>query len=459
MDEPQRNRSIADDPDFLADLDELDRGLGPARDRQTRVRKPAATLEPATRSPTASPFLAASEIPIIAQPGSRRPLLDLFPPVPTGPPDLARGLAAAPNMPGSPRRLSLAPPAPAAEGARSYETFYGLTESPFALAADVRFVYHSTEHDRAAQQLRDAIARRDGVVLLTAPTGMGKTLLCRAIVEQLDRRTVTSFVHEPVSSTRELFERILADLGVVSAEDLAQRGGGVDELRGTLRSFVASLAPLQANALVILDDAQNAGAEVLADLHRLADAAGPLQIVLVGDPALLRLLKRSELHALHHAVTTRIDLGPLAADEVPGYVMHRLHIAGESPRVDFDDPALALIFEVTAGVPRPVNQVCDRALARAFAASAAAVDAPIVAAAAADLGVVPPVSAATVATRAIVIAIVVLALASAGATGAAWVFRNRLRQAIAGWEAPPPAPPPPSFAVPPQASPLPPPPL
>lgn len=457
MDESQRNRSIADDPAFLADLDELDRGLGPGRDRKARARKPAPTSEPAARPASASPFLAAPEIPIVAQPGSRRPLIDLFPPVPAGPPDLARGLASAPNMPGPPRHLSLAPAEPAADGGRSYETFYGLSESPFALASDVRFVYHSTEHDRAAQQLREAIARRDGVVLVTAPTGMGKTLLCRTIAEQLDRRTVTSFVHEPVSSTRELFERILAGLGVVSAEDLAQRGGGVDELRGALQSFVASLAPLQANALVILDDAQNAGADVLAELHRLADAAGPLQVVLVGDAALLRLLKHSALHALHHAITTRIDLGPLAADEVPGYVMHRLHVAGESPRVDFDDPALAAIFEVTAGVPRSVNQVCDRALARAFAASAAVVDAPIVAAAAADLGLTSSASATAVAARAIAIAVVVVALASAGAAGAAWVFRNRLQQAIAAWTAPPPAPPPPPFAVPPQASPLPPP--
>ena len=457
MDE-SRPRSSANDPDFLEGLAELDRGLGVDDEMPRPRRKPPVTKpQPAKVGPFPTP--SAADIPIVIQPGSNRPLLDLFPPPPLAladPPDVPLGIAPPPQLT---RPLRARTTLPAGERVRSYETFYGLTEPPFALMPDTRFLYHSTEHDRGAQHLLESIGRRDRIVLVTGSVGIGKTMLCAAIAEQLDRRTVTSFVRQPIASVHDLLQTVLVDFGVMSRDELERHPpSGASGLAETLESFAGSLASLQAAALVIIDDAESVPVDVLAKLCRLANRLGDaFQLVLAGPPALLLLLNRQELAGLRESATTRIELGPLAADEVPGYVMHRLQVAGESPRVDFDDGAMQRLFEVSAGVPRTVNQVCDRALARACDLSAAVIDARAIDLAAADLGVAAPSSPARDLAGVVVAGLLLFALAALGAAGAAWIFSDRMHRAMVTWSSPPPAPRRPAFAQPPQLVPLPPP--
>ena len=70
----------------------------------------------------------------------------------------------------------------------TYETFYGLSEQAFSLSTDPKFVFHSSAHDKVAQELLTAIRRRDAVVVVTGDVGLGKTMLCRALIEELDQR-------------------------------------------------------------------------------------------------------------------------------------------------------------------------------------------------------------------------------------------------------------------------------
>jgi general secretion pathway protein A len=324
---------------------------------------------------------------------------------------------------------------------RSDETFYGFAEPAFALEPDVRFLYHSTEHDRVAQQLVEGIARREGVIVLTAPTGMGKTLLCKALVEgqgaQIDRRTLTSVLLTPPPSVDDLVRTLLVDFGVVSRDDLAARTGEGGDPTEPLRAFLSSLAALQANAVVVFDEAQNAGSDVLLAVHALA-AALPrtLQIVLVGQPALTRLLGRPELRAMLEHVALRLHVGPLAADEVAGYVLHRVHLAAASPRVEFDDGAMDRLYALSLGVPRIVNQICDRALTRAFAASATTIDGELVADAAEDLGLEMPAGPRDALRRVALLLAFVLLMGVGGST-AAWVFRDRVHAILATWNVTP----------------------
>src|ERR671923_3018685 len=114
--------------------------------------------------------------------------------------------------------LSLAP------AARSpyltYEPYYGLKEKPFSLSADPRFLYRSPEHAPAFEQLHAGIRRREGLIVLTGEIGTGKTTLCRAVLEHLDRRTFSTFVPDPFLSREDLLKMILVDFGVMSVEDL-----------------------------------------------------------------------------------------------------------------------------------------------------------------------------------------------------------------------------------------------
>ena len=94
----------------------------------------------------------------------------------------------------------------ATDAGPTYEIFYGLHEKPFSPTSDLNFLYHSMSHDRAAQEILSAIGRRDPVVVLTGETGTGKTTLCRAVIEEIDRRTFTSFVSDPFVTAQDLLQ-------------------------------------------------------------------------------------------------------------------------------------------------------------------------------------------------------------------------------------------------------------
>lgn len=388
-------------------------------------------------------------------PAGRRPLIDLFPPLaqtpPTAPP------IAAPSLAPPPVRFP-SPPSPAGE-TTAYETFYGLHERPFSLSTDPKFFYHSTTHDEVAQVLLGAIGRREKMVVLTGELGLGKTTLCRAVIDQLDRRTLTSLVTDPFVSAEDLLRTILVDFGVISRDDVARgrlKNQSRTDLIAALRDFLVSLAALQAFAVVILDDAQDLPIDVLEQIRLLAESVGDeslLQVILVGGPSLTKTLGRSELRQLNRSVTARCRLKPIAADEVFGYIAHRLAVAGTSPRVEFDDGAIARVHELSGGVPRVINLLCDRTLAAGFKVSASLLDRPLVDAAAEDLDLAPPSARASTLQIAATMAAWML-LILLGAASAAFVFRADLSALVAEWQDVPPLPPQPRLVQPPPIEPI-----
>src|ERR671932_1901890 len=99
-----------------------------------------------------------------------------------------------------------------------YEKFYGLTEKPFSLTPDPKFLYRSESHANAFDLLKYAIHRREGFVVVTGDIGTGKTTVCRALLEQIDRTTFTSLVLNPFVSVEELLREVLLDFGVISRD-------------------------------------------------------------------------------------------------------------------------------------------------------------------------------------------------------------------------------------------------
>ena len=428
--------------------------------------------------PVAAPPPALASAPALRS--VRRPLIELFPPSALEaeqPPFPALGTAVGPQLPPQrPRRVPAPASAPIAHSATAsvkpvstpspldaptYETFYGLRERAFTLSTDPKFHYQSAAHELASQGLHAAIRKRTGVAVLTGALGTGKTTLCRALVQELDRRTVTSLVLGPVASIDDLLKTMLADFGVISREDLAGSPSVAREvLTRTLKSFLDSLVSLQAGAVVIIDEAQNLPVAVLQEIGALLAAAPgphPLQVVLVGQPALTTLLKRSELRPMNASVTRRLALGPLGADEIAGYVMHRLSVAGGNTRVEFDEAAIARLFALSAGVARVVNVLCDRALTRGQQTSAAVIDARLINDAAADLDIDVPRGDADGLAAKLVLAVTFAALVAAGATAALWVSRDAVGRAIIEWQHIPAAPRAPLRDVPALIAPIPPP--
>jgi general secretion pathway protein A len=250
-----------------------------------------------------------------------------------------------------------------------YEAFYGLREAPFALSSDPKFLYLSSSHRYAYDELLTGLRRREGLLVLTGETGTGKTTLCHAVVNTLGPRTFSALILNPYMSDAEVLRVVLRDFGLVSRDEIrkgALAKADMPQLLDTLEAFLRSLLPLDSYAVLVIDEAQSLAPQVLDQVRMLGgyehDGQRLLQIVLCGQPALTNTLREESLRALNERVTRRNVLMPLPPAEVEAYIRHRLEIAGGTDRVAFQPGAVWMVADLSRGLPRRVNLICDRAL-------------------------------------------------------------------------------------------------
>ena len=278
-----------------------------------------------------------------------------------------------------------------------YEPYYGLSEKPFSLSTDPRFLYKSASHTPVFQDVLAGIRRREGLVVLTGEIGMGKTTLCRSVLGALDRKTFSAFVPDPFVTREDLLKILLVEFGVVSVDDLVRgrlQGASRAELSYPLYEFLRSLEPLDAFAVLLLDEAQNLPVPLLEEIRILSDLEGTrrlLQVVLIGQPELSAALRLPHMRQMRQRVTTHCELQPLGREGVYGYVGHRLTVAGATgDRLRFTGEALDLVFEASGGVPRVINRLCDRTLQHGQQARSATIGHELVRAAVEDLQLTVP---------------------------------------------------------------------
>ena len=280
----------------------------------------------------------------------------------------------------------------------TYERYYGLREKAFSLSTDPRFLYRSGVHSPVLHDLAAAIRRREGLIVLTGDIGLGKTTLCRAVLSQLDRKTFATFVPDPFVTREDLLKTMLIDFGVMSVEDLVRgrlKGASRPDLSYPLYEFLQALAPLEAFAVLVIDEVQNLSLPLLEEIRILSDleAAGRklLQVVLVGQPEFDEHLRLPRMRQIKQRVTVHCELGPLEPAGVAGYVTHRLQMAGTTPdQVRLTDEALELVHAASGGVPRVINLLCDRALAHGHFARTSRIGPDLVRAALTDLRLPSP---------------------------------------------------------------------
>jgi general secretion pathway protein A len=289
----------------------------------------------------------------------------------------------------------------------TYEPDYGLLEKPFSLSSDPKFLYRSPAHASAFERLHAGIRRREGLIVLTGDIGTGKTTLCRAVLEKLDRRTFSTFIPDPFASREDFLKTLLVDFGVMSTADL--RGGRLAgasraELTYPLYEFLDALVPIQAFAVLVIDEAQHLSLPLLEEIRILSDLERReklLQVVLVGQPELRSNLKLPQMRQVDQRVSVRCELTALGLTEIRHYINHRLDVASlRERRVEFDESCIQTIAEVSGGVPRVINRICDRALHHGWMTGANHIDADLVRLAVDDLGLVsddgvPPVDLST----------------------------------------------------------------
>ena len=227
-----------------------------------------------------------------------------------------------------------------------YDTFFQLTERPFSLTPDPRYLFRGQTHGRALDSLAFGLRRRDAFLLVTGDLGVGKTTLCRTLLQQLRPHGKVMYAASPLASGSDFERNVLDAFAIRSADEMPDR------------------------SVVIVDEAHTtpqAVIEVLRKLSATVSARGrSLSVIFAAQPSENNLSTKS-IQAVDHLMATRSRLLPFGREECAGYVGHRLAVGGGTG-ISFSPSAIDVLFALSGGVPRLVNLLCERALREAAAA-------------------------------------------------------------------------------------------
>ena len=280
-----------------------------------------------------------------------------------------------------------------------YSQHFGLTQDPFSIAPDPRYLFMSERHREALAHLlygvvgsgaasRGASGSGGGFVLLTGDIGTGKTTICRCFLEQIPTGCQVAYIFNPKLSVTELMQSICEEFHITVAPTALSAPTGKDYI-DALNAFLLQRHAAGQSSVLIIDEAQNLQAEVLEQLRLLTNLETNerklLQIVLIGQPELRTMLARPELEQLAQRVIARFHLDALSAAESSQYIGHRLAVAGHTGALPFDRSSLQRIHHLARGVPRRINLLCGRALLGAWASGSARVNRRVVDKAAAEV--------------------------------------------------------------------------
>ncbi|MFZ0942964.1 MAG: ExeA family protein [Syntrophobacteraceae bacterium] len=239
-----------------------------------------------------------------------------------------------------------------------------MKRSPFSIAPDPRFLYLSEQYRDAIAHLIYGIRSDGGFVLMTGEIGTGKTTIVRRLLQTPHKNIVVAFIIHPALSVGQLLAAICDEFGLSYP-----RKTSIKELVGIINTFLLDLNARRKKAILIIDEAQNLGHNVLEQIRLLTNLETNerklLQIILVGQPELRDKLARPELRQLAQRIVARCHLEALSKGDLFLYVNHRLEVAGGKTDL-FSQEALNSLYVYSGGIPRLINVVCDRALLGAF---------------------------------------------------------------------------------------------
>ncbi|CAM3313518.1 AAA family ATPase [Polaromonas hydrogenivorans] len=277
-----------------------------------------------------------------------------------------------------------------------YSHHFGLTQDPFSIAPDPRYLFMSERHREALAHLLYGVAGPHGAasgtgggfVLLTGDIGTGKTTICRCFMEQIPAGCHVAYIFNPKLTVTELLQSICEEFHI-SVAAAASSPPTVKNYIDALNAFLLQGHAAGQSSVLIIDEAQNLSADVLEQLRLLTNLETSerklLQIVLIGQPELRAMLARPELEQLAQRVIARFHLDALTEAESAQYIRHRLDVAGLAGPLPFDRASLKRIHRLARGVPRRINLLCGRALLGAWANGLHRVDRKMVDKAAAEV--------------------------------------------------------------------------
>jgi len=257
-----------------------------------------------------------------------------------------------------------------------YREYYKLTERPFNLTPDPRFLYMTEQHQTALNHLVYGIEQRKGFILLTGEVGTGKTTLCRKLLASLDAACHTALILNPMLTGTQMLRAVVEEFGVECTR--RDRLGYLT----LLNRFLLEADRGGRNAVLIVDEAQDMSVELLEMTRLLSnletESAKLLQIVLLGQPELRQKLRSPGLRQLDQRITVRYHLRAMDRAETAEYIRHRLQVAGADGRVRFNEDAVEAVYRHSGGTPRLINAIGDKALLAGYVRQSRLIDADVI---------------------------------------------------------------------------------
>jgi general secretion pathway protein A len=257
-----------------------------------------------------------------------------------------------------------------------YTDFYGLSERPFDVNPDPKFLYMTESHRETLASMLYGVRERRGFLAVTGEVGTGKTTLINALLNSLDEKVKTAYIFRKCTTVQELLRAILYEFGVPAKSrdrfSLWQR----------LNEHLLETASRHELAVLIIDEAQNLTNGMLEEIRTLSNLETQktklLQIILVGQPELDAKLNSDELRQLRQRIGIRRKLLPLSNEEVEAYIDHRLKLVGGITHTLFTRDAISLVSQYSKGIPRVINIQCDNAFLIGYALAQKKIDVAII---------------------------------------------------------------------------------
>lgn len=247
-----------------------------------------------------------------------------------------------------------------------YKEFFGLTDTPFTLTPDPRFIVFTSSYNEVLASLYYGLENAKGLIVLTGEVGTGKTTALRWILRRLDASVLAAYVFNPRLSIDEFYQHVTQMLGIKEWENKS-------DLLNILGKVLEERHRRGLRTVIIIDEAHELSDYVLEEIRLLlnfeSDNAKHLQIVLTGQPELRDKLNQQNLRQLKQRVALRCNMHAFpSTEEVDRYITERLLIAGSDQPSIFTPGAVDFIFQCSEGIPRNINNICDNAMLAAYSA-------------------------------------------------------------------------------------------
>lgn len=246
-----------------------------------------------------------------------------------------------------------------------YLKFFGLKELPFTITPDTGFFMNRAGYQDALNVLLIALRSGEGFVKVTGEVGVGKTLLCRKLINSLGNNYVTAYIYNPYLQPETLLYAIADEIGV-EYEPTVNR----HVLQKNITTALIESHRNGKQVILCLDEAQAMPIKTLEVIRLLTNIETEkkklVQVVLFGQPELDDVLEHPSIRQLKQRITFSYKLLPLNRTALGKYIQHRLIIAGGSGNNLFSISIMNQVYKASGGVPRLINILCHKALLAAF---------------------------------------------------------------------------------------------